>query len=201
MRTEAAEPGAPGGRIDRSFFDRDPRVVARELIGCELLHHGVGGRIVETEAYSEDEPACHAHVGVTARTQVLFGTPGHAYVYLSYGIHQLFNIVTEREGRGAAVLIRALEPIRGLAVIRARRAGRSERELCAGPGRLTLALAIGPEHNRADLASGPLALHRRDPRAPRPSVVEGPRIGITKAAELPWRYCERGSRWLSAPAG
>lgn len=199
---EASAVASPRGeRLEAAFFDRDPCVVARELIGCELSHAGSAGRIVETEAYAEDDPACHAHAGLTARTSVLFGPPGHAYVYLSYGIHQLFNVVVEPEGVGAAVLIRALEPTRGIEAIRSRRPGRSDRELCSGPGRLTLALDIGAEHNRIDLAGGPIAVTGRVPGERRPEVVTGPRIGISKAVELPWRYCERGSRWLSAPAG
>jgi DNA-3-methyladenine glycosylase len=188
----------PAGRLGRDFFARDPRTVARELIGCGLIHAGVGGTIVETEAYAEHEPACHAYVGRTARTRVLFGPPGHAYVYLSYGIHQLFNVVTEPAGVGAAVLIRALEPRWGIERMRTRRPGRSDRELCAGPGRLSLALAIGAEHNECDLLGGELRIAPR--AAPAPAVVSGARIGISKAVELPWRYCAAASPWLSVPA-
>lgn len=191
---------APGGRIDAAFFARDPVSVARDLIGCELLHAGVGGRVVETEAYAEHEAACHAHVGVTARTGVLFGPPGRAYVYLSYGIHQLFNVVVEPEGVGAAVLIRALEPTLGIELMRERRSGRRDRELCSGPGRLTSALGIGAEHNDSDLATGAIELRHRPAAGDEPPIVAGPRIGISKAVELPWRYCEAGSRWLSVPA-
>ncbi len=191
---------AASERLERSFFDRDPVLVARELIGCTLLADGVGGRIVETEAYAEYEPACHAHAGVTERTRVLFGPPGHAYVYLSYGIHQLFNIVTEREGTGAAVLIRALEPTHRTETMRSRRVGRRDGELCAGPGRLTEALSIGPLVNGVNLGTGPISLHRG--AAPADSeLLAGPRIGISKAIELDWRFCEAGSRWLSAPEG
>jgi DNA-3-methyladenine glycosylase len=191
----------PGERLGREFFAREPNIVARELLGCTLRHGPVGGRIVETEAYAEDDPACHAYVGRTDRTAVIFGPPGHAYVYLSYGIHQLFNVVTEPDGLAAAVLIRALEPSDGLEHMRRRRPGRRDRELCAGPGRLTEALGIGAEHNRADLVAGPIALHRGNGRRQAAAIVSGPRIGISKGVELPWRYCEAGSRWLSAPAG
>lgn len=190
---------AAAERLRSEFFLRDPCTVARELIGCELEHGGSAGRIVETEAYAEHEPACHAYVGVTRRTRVLFGPPGRAYVYLSYGIHQLFNVVVEHEGVGAAVLIRALQPTRGLDGIRRRRPGRSDRELCSGPGRLTVALGIGAEHNGIDLSSGPIRILR--PERGSQEVLAGPRIGISKAVELPWRYCEAGSAWLSAPAG
>jgi DNA-3-methyladenine glycosylase len=190
----------PPGRIAGSFFDRDPVAVARDLIGCSLLVEGIGGRIVETEAYAQSEPACHAYVGVTDRTRVLFGPPGHAYVYLSYGVHQLFNVVTAPSGEGAAVLIRALEPTAGIERMRARRAGRGERELCSGPGRLTQALGIGPGLNGTDLSVGEVAIQPRSGRlAGEP--VSGPRVGISKATDLPWRFCEPGSAWLSAPAG
>ncbi len=164
-----------------------------------LLADGIGGRIVETEAYSDREPACHAYVGVTARTEVLFGPPGHAYVYLSYGIHRLFNVVTDAEGTGAAILIRALEPTRGIERMRGRRGGRRDAELCSGPGRLSGALAIGAESNGVDLSVGRIELLER--AGPAPGIVAGPRIGITKAVGLPWRYCERDSSWLSVAAG
>lgn len=192
--------------LDPAFFARDVVEVARDLIGCSLDVGARGGRIVETEAYDEREAACHAHVGRTARTEPLFGPPGHAYVYLSYGIHELFNVVTGAEGHGAAVLVRALRPERGLGQIRARRAGRTHRELCSGPGRLTLALGIGLEHNNLPLYGGnsgasggeaPAIGPRGDGEAP--AIDVGRRIGITKAVELPWRFCEQGSRWISPP--
>lgn len=192
-------PGS-GERLTRSFFDRDPVAVARDLIGCWLLAAGVGGRIVETEAYAACEPACHAYVGVTDRTRVLFGPPGHAYVYLSYGVHQLFNVVTAPVGDGAAVLIRALEPLVGLERMRGRRGGRSDRELCSGPGRLAQALGIGPRLNGADLATGDVALHPSPNGRAGCEPVAGPRVGISKATDLPWRFCEPDSAWLSAPA-
>lgn len=198
MRAERSV--AASERLARSFFDRGPVPVARDLIGCTLLADGVGGRIVETEAYAEHEPACHAYVGITERTRVLFGPPGHAYVYLSYGIHRLFNIVTDREGSGAAVLIRALEPTHGIETMRARRGGRADGELCAGPGRLTEALGIGAPEDGIDLAAGPVSVHQGK-ALHHGGPVAGPRIGISKATELDWRFCEAGSRWLSAPSG
>lgn len=192
--------------LDPAFFARDVVEVARDLIGCSLNVGARGGRIVETEAYDESEPACHAHVGRTARTAPLFGPPGHAYVYLSYGIHELFNVVTGPEGHGAAVLVRALRPERGLEEIRARRPGRPDRELCSGPGRLTLALGIGLAHNNAPLFAGGNGAGRvaRPVIGPRgegevPAIDAGRRIGITKAAELPWRFCQRDSPWISPP--
>ncbi len=193
--------GVTPAPLPQSFFERDVVEVARELIGCTLELGGRGGRIVETEAYDESEPACHAYVGVTARTRPLFGPAGHAYVYLSYGIHELFNVVTGAEGHGAAVLIRALEPVRDLDGIRARRPGRADRELCSGPGRLTLALGIGLGHNGAPLGSGRDDLPGIGPRPPgaQPRIESGPRIGITKATALPWRFCEAASPWISGP--
>ncbi len=196
-------PEAPEDRLGPGFFDREVTLVARELLGCTLSNGTCGGVIVETEAYDEDDPACHAHIGRTARNAGLLGPPGQAYVYLSYGIHRLFNVVTGPQGTAAAVLVRALQPRWDLDSIRARRPGRTERELCAGPGRLALALAIGAEHDGADLATGALRLgppSQRPDRETRP--IAGPRIGISKGTELPWRYCARGAeRWLSAPPG
>jgi DNA-3-methyladenine glycosylase len=187
-------------RIDAAFFERDVVEVARDLIGCSLDLGPCGGRIVETEAYDESEPACHAHIGRTLRTTPLFGPPGHAYVYISYGIHELFNVVTGPEGHGAAVLIRALEPERGLDEIRSRRPGRPNRELASGPGRLTLALGIGLGHNETRVY-GREAAPAIGPRTGEPPAIDvGARIGITKAAELPWRFCESGSSWVSKPA-
>ena len=172
--------------------------VARELIGCRLFFAGVGGTIVETESYERDDPACHAYVGLTERTGVLFGPPGRAYVYLSYGIHSLLNFVCEPEGEAAAVLIRALEPTRGLAAIRARRpAARSDLDLCSGPGKLTEALGIGLAENEARLDRDPFLL--LGPEGEPPAVVTGPRIGITKAVERPWRFAAAGNPWVSKP--
>jgi DNA-3-methyladenine glycosylase len=189
---------ATGERLGVEFFDRSVHLVARELIGCRLFYAGCGGTIVETESYERDDPACHAYVGLTERTEVLFGPPGRAYVYLSYGIHSLLNFVAEPEGEAAAVLIRALEPTAGVAEMRARRGDRPERDLCSGPGKLTEALAIGLEQNRADLARDPFLLLGPAPSW-RGEVVTGPRVGITKAVELPWRFAAAGNPHVSRP--
>jgi DNA-3-methyladenine glycosylase len=146
-----------------------------------------------------DEPACHAHAGVTERTRTLFGEPGRAYVYFSYGVHSLLNAVTEDEGIGAAVLIRALEPVDGLGVMRARRGVERAEDLCSGPGKLTQALGIGLSLNGSSLVDGPIELLTREPGERDPRVVAGERIGITKAAELPWRFCDADSRHVSRP--
>jgi DNA-3-methyladenine glycosylase len=183
--------------LGRSFFDRSVHDVARELVGCRLFFDGVGGTIVETESYERDDPACHAYVGLTDRTEVLFGSPGLAYVYLSYGIHSLLNFVAEPEGEAAAVLIRALEPTAGLEAMRARRGARPDGELCSGPGKLTEALGIGLERNGADLSRDPFLL--LGPEGLPPAVVTGPRIGITKAVERPWRFSAAGNRFVSRP--
>lgn len=172
--------------------------VARELIGCTVEHHGAAGVIVETEAYHESEPACHAFVGLTPRTRTLFGPPGRAYVYRSYGIHALLNAVCEPEGVGAAVLIRALHPLWGLELMRARRAV-SDRELCSGPGKLTQALGISLAENGTSLSGGPVRIGPRPPEWLHPVTVEGTRVGISKAVELPWRFCLAGSRHVSRP--
>jgi DNA-3-methyladenine glycosylase len=184
-------------RLGRSFFDRSVHAVARDLVGCRLFFDGAGGTIVETESYERDDPACHAYVGLTDRTEVLFGPPGRAYVYLSYGIHSLLNAVAEPEGEAAAVLIRALEPTTGLAVMRERRGERPDRELCSGPGKLTEALGIGLECNGVELDREPFLLQA--PAGPRPEVVTGPRVGITKAVDRPWRFCAAGSPFVSRP--
>jgi DNA-3-methyladenine glycosylase len=192
--------------VNRDFFDRSVHEVARELIGCELSVGEAAGVIVETEAYDATDPACHAYIGRTARNEVLFGPPGHAYVYLSYGIHSLLNAVAEPEGNAAAVLIRALEPIRGIDEMRKRR-GRSARarasatrlrveELCSGPGKLTEALGVGLALNGADLLEPPFELSEATRRG---EIVTSERIGITKAAELPWRYSAADSRYVSRP--
>jgi DNA-3-methyladenine glycosylase len=170
--------------------------VARALLGCVVRCGSTAGVIVETEAYHMSEPACHAFAGLTARTRVLFGPPGRAYVYRSYGIHALLNAVCEPEGVGAAVLIRALEPLAGVELMRARR---GVEDLCSGPGKLTQALGIGLEENGTDLAAGPVAIEAPPPGWASLPVVSGPRIGITKAVELPWRFCVAGSRAVSRP--
>lgn len=173
--------------------------MARELVGCVLSHGETAGVIVETEAYHQSEPACHAYVGVTARTETLFGPPGRAYVYRSYGIHALLNAVCEPEGVGAAVLIRALEPLEGIDLMRVRRGVGHERALCSGPGKLTVALDVEMRDNGSDLRAGPLVISARPPAWRGVEVVADRRIGITKAPELPWRFCAAGSRYLSRP--
>jgi len=183
-------------RLDAGFFDRSVHAVARELIGCRLFHRGRGGIVVETESYERDDPACHAYAGLTERTATLFGPPGRAYVYLSYGIHSLLNAVAEPEGDAAAVLIRALEPTRGLDEMRLRRGGRPDHELCSGPGKLTEALGIGLDADGADLARDPFLLLPREPGWAG-EVVTGSRIGITKATERPWRFSLAGSPYVS----
>jgi DNA-3-methyladenine glycosylase len=166
--------------------------VAPALLGCVVEFEGCAGRIVETEAYHHTEPACHAYVGLTARTSVLYGAPGTAYVYRSYGIHALLNAVCEPYDVGAAVLIRALEPLEGLAQMRSRRGAG---ELTNGPGKLTQAMGIGLGENNTSLVDGPIVIRAGEPL----DYVTGPRIGITKAAELPWRFCATGFREVSKP--
>jgi DNA-3-methyladenine glycosylase len=190
-------PVAGEQRLTRDFFDRSVHLVACELIGCRLFFAGAGGTIVETESYDRDDPACHAYVGLTERTRVLFGPPGRSYVYLSYGIHCLLNFVAEPEGDAAAVLIRALEPTAGLEEMRARRGAKPDLDLCSGPGKLTEALGIGLEHNDADLGRDPFLI--LGPEGAPPEVVVGPRIGITKAVDRPWRFSAAGSRFVSKP--
>ncbi|HEY1286392.1 MAG TPA: DNA-3-methyladenine glycosylase [Solirubrobacterales bacterium] len=185
-------------RLGASFFDRSVHLVARDLIGCRLFHEGRGGVIVETESYERDDPACHAFVGLTERTEVLFGPPGRAYVYLSYGIHNLLNAVAEPEGEAAAVLIRALEPTAGLGEMRERRGPRPDVELCSGPGKLTEALGIGLSRNGADLGADPFLLLPREPGWAG-GIVAGPRIGITKAVDRLWRFCLAGNPHVSRP--
>ena len=185
---------------DPAFYDRSVHEVARDLVGCVVRHGAAAGRIVETESYHQEEPACHAYAGLTARTETLFGPPGTAYVYRSYGIHALLNAVAEPAGVGAAALIRALEPLEGVELMRARRGLDRREDLCSGPGKLTQALAIGLDLNGTPLAGGgPIELLPRPAGAPAPRIVTGPRIGITKAAELPWRFCDADSRHVSRP--
>lgn len=181
------------------FYARPVLDVARDLVGCVVTHGECAGVIVETEAYHDSEPACHAFVGVTPRTRTLFGSPGRAYVYRSYGIHVMLNAVSEPEGVGAAVLIRALEPIAGLAQMRARRGVTPERQLCSGPGKLTQALAIELHHNGTDLRRGPIVFSPRPPAWAGVEVVSDRRIGITRAVELPWRFSAADNRFLSRP--
>jgi DNA-3-methyladenine glycosylase len=181
------------------FYARSVHAVARDLIGCTVRHGESAGRIVETESYHMDEPACHAHIGITGRTHILFGDPGRAYVYFSYGIHALLNAVSEDEGVGAAVLIRALEPTDGLTEMRERRGLERLGDLCSGPGKLTQALGVGLSLNGTSLVDGPIEVFARDRGYREPRIVVGERIGITKAAELPWRFCDADSRYVSRP--
>lgn len=168
--------------------------VARGLIGWTFLRDGVGGRIVEVEAYAPDDPASHAYRGRTARNSSMFAAPGTLYAYRSYGIHWCVNIVCEPEGTGAAVLLRALEPTHGLAEMRARRGDLDERALCSGPGKLTQALGIGGADDGRAVGAPPFAL---EPPGDPVDLVTTPRIGITKAVELPWRYVVKGTQWAS----
>jgi DNA-3-methyladenine glycosylase len=183
-------------RLGRDFYARSVHDVARDLVGCLVRHGDTAGRIVETESYHMDEPACHAYAGLTERTRTLFGPPGHAYVYFSYGIHSLLNAVAEPEGTGAAVLIRALEPVDGLDVMRRRRGVELATELCSGPAKLTQALEIGLSLNGSSLVGGPIEVLERESQ---PRIAIGERIGITKAAELPWRFCDADSAHVSRP--
>jgi DNA-3-methyladenine glycosylase len=185
--------------LGRAFYERSVHDVAHDLVGCVVRHGETAGRIAETESYHMEEPACHAYAGVTSRTRTLFGPPGHVYVYFSYGIHSLLNAVAEEEGVGAAVLIRALEPVDGIELMRERRRVARDEELCNGPGKLTQALGIGLSLNGTSLEDGPIEILRREPGARDPRVVIGERIGISKAADLPWRFCDADSRHVSRP--
>jgi DNA-3-methyladenine glycosylase len=181
--------------LPREFFARDVVSVARDLIGLTLLVDGVGGRIVETEAYHHEDPASHSFAGPTARNAAMFGPPGHAYVYRSYGIHYCLNVVAGRQP-GSAVLIRALEPTAGLEAMAERRGLSNPRLLCAGPGRLTQALGLDLVHNGLPLDAPPFRL---EPRTSDDAIITGPRIGITRAAATPWRFGLEGSHYLSRP--
>jgi DNA-3-methyladenine glycosylase len=181
------------------FYDRPVLEVAPDLLGCVVRHGETSGVIVETEAYHLSEPACHAYVGLTARTSTLFGAPGQAYVYRSYGIHALLNAVCEPEGVGAAVLIRALEPLDGVDAMHERRRVTRFDDLCSGPGKLTQALGIGLERNATSLLDGPVRIEPRHEAWRDVRWVTAPRVGITKAVELPWRFCALGSRSVSRP--
>lgn len=185
--------------LPHSFYDRPVLEVARDLVGCVVSHGDAAGVIVEAEAYHDSEPACHAFVGLTPRTETLFGPPGVAYVYRSYGVHALLNAVSEPEGVGAAVLIRALEPVAGVELMQQRRGLEPLRSLCSGPGKLTQALGIPLSFNGTDLGSGPVVIGRRPAAWREVPVVADRRIGITRAVELPWRFTAAGSRFLSRP--
>jgi len=181
-------------RLTREFFARPVHEVAPELIGATLLVEGVGGTIVEVEAYDQDDPASHGFRGRTARTASMFGPPGHAYVYRSYGIHWCLNLVCADEGRADAALVRALQPTRGLEAMRERRGLERERALCSGPGKLCQALGITRVHDGLALDEPPFELLAR---AAEPALAAGPRIGITRAVQHPWRYGLAGSPFLS----
>jgi DNA-3-methyladenine glycosylase len=185
-----------GKRLTREFFARSVHEVAPELIGATLLVDGVGGRIVEVEAYDQGDPASHSFRGRTARTAAMFGPPGHAYVYRSYGIHWCLNLVCAEEGRAEAALVRALEPTRELDVMRARRRLEPARDLCSGPGKLCQALGITRVHDGLALDEPPFELRAREEES---AVAVGVRIGITRAVEQPWRYGLTGSPFLSRP--
>ena len=182
--------------LGREFFARSVHEVAPELVGATLLVDGVGGRIVEVEAYDHEDPAAHGFGGKTERNASMFGPPGHAYVYRSYGLHWCLNLVCAQAGRPEAVLVRALEPTRGLEAMRDRRGRKEPRLLCAGPGRLCQAIGVTREHDGLPLDAPPFELHARERTV---EVLTGPRIGISVAVEQPWRYAEAGSRFLSRP--
>jgi DNA-3-methyladenine glycosylase len=186
--------------VDHAFFARPVTEVAPDLLGWTLRHGETAGVIVETEAYHDSEPACHAYAGLTPRTKTLFGPPGMAYVYRSYGVHALLNAVSEPEGVGAAVLIRALEPTDGIDLMRERRRLDRVEDLTSGPGKLTQALGIWLDHNGGDLLTGPVRLEPPVGECARiEHLVVAPRVGINCAVDLPWRYCALGSRCVSRP--
>ena len=186
----------PDNLLKRAFFARSVHEIAPDLIGVTLLVDGVGGIIVEVEAYHHTEPAAHSFRGPTPRNLVMFGPPGFAYVYRSYGIHWCVNFVCEKDGSASAVLIRALQPTLGIPAMRRRRGLHDERSLCSGPGKLCEALGVTDKHNGLALDAPPIALYARSGK---PEIVAGVRIGLTKAVELPWRYGLKGSRFLSKP--
>jgi DNA-3-methyladenine glycosylase len=185
-----------GKPLRRAFFARQVLQVAPDLIGVTMLVNGVGGIIVEVEAYHHTEPAAHSYRGPTPRNSVMFGPPGFVYVYRSYGIHWCVNFVCEKAGSASAVLIRALQPTHGIPAMRRRRGLQDEKSLCSGPGKLTQALGITHQHNALALDAPPFALHAK---VGKPDIVSGVRIGLTKAVELPWRYGLKGSKFLSKP--
>src|SRR3978361_1756177 len=183
-----------GKALKRTFFARSVHEVAPDLIGTTLLVDGVGGIIVEVEAYHHTDPAAHSHRGPPARNLVVFGPPGFSYVYRSYGIHWCVNFVCEKEGEASAVLIRALQPTHGITAMRRPRGLHDERSLCSGPGKLCEALGITIAHSELPLDASPFALYARVGKS---EIVAGVRIGITKAVELPWRYGLKDSRFVS----
>jgi DNA-3-methyladenine glycosylase len=184
--------------LKRSFFARDVHEVSRDLIGCRLDYEGAGGLIVETEAYNRNDPACHAYSGMTARNKVMFGPPGRAYIYFTYGMHHLLNIVCEAEGEPAAVLIRAIEPTEGIDMMRRRRAPVTRlAEFTNGPGKLTRALGIDLEQNGIPVYRGQLKIFARTSDWRQTEIVTSPRIGIRVGTRREWRYCAADSRFLS----
>lgn len=185
--------------LGAEFFERSVHDVARDLIGCLVAHGRTSGVIVEAESYHADDPACHAFGGRTPRNEVLFGPPAHAYVYLSYGIHSLLNFVAEPEGEAAAVLIRALEPVSGISLMRRRRGVERVENLCSGPGKLTEALGVDLGLNGTSLTRGPIRVLPRSHEWSSVEVLTGPRIGISRAVDLPWRFCAAGSACISRP--
>lgn len=188
---------AKSKQLGASFFGRSVHQVAPELIGAALFVDGVGGTITEVEAYHHTDPAAHSFVGMTERNAVMFGSPGRAYVYQSYGIHWCLNFVCEPEGSGSGILIRAIEPVRGLSIMRRRRGLSDEKLLCSGPGRLGQALGITRDkHNGVPLYEMPFQIYAREIA---PEIITGPRIGISKATDLPWRYGWKGSPFISKP--
>ncbi len=187
---------SPGQALPRAFFHRPVPVVARDLIGTTLLVDGVGGIVVETEAYARDDPASHSFAGRTLRNASMFGPTGHAYVYRSYGIHWCLNLVCDAEAPGSAVLIRALQPTAGTEAMAQRRGVAEPRWLCSGPGRLCQALGVTRALDGLPLDAPPFVL---EDRSGTPRIVEGRRIGITQAVETPWRFCLAGSPFLSRP--
>jgi DNA-3-methyladenine glycosylase len=189
--------GASGAsRLTVADFRHNSPQVARRLIGTTLLVNGVGGIIVETEAYDREDPASHSFSGPTARNAVMFGPPGHAYIYLSYGIHWCLNFVCREPGHGAGVLIRALQPTAGIQLMMKRRRVKDPRLLCSGPGRLAQALSVTRELNGRRIDAPPFRLTAPTARA---EIVSGPRIGISKAIDQPWRFGLAGSRYVSRP--
>ena len=204
MSRPRSQPGPSASEIGpvltEAFFARSVHDVARELVGCALLFGSVGGVIVETESYHEDDPACHAAAGPTVRNAPIYGPPGRAYVYLSYGLHNLLNAVAEPEGDAAAALIRALEPRWGIPAMRRRRGPRADRELCSGPGKLTEAIGVTMAQNATSLVDRPFTLAGPVPGQEDVDVITAPRVGISKAVELPWRFCAAGSAFVSCPA-
>ena len=188
---------SPPEALQAAFYDRDPQRVAVDLLGCILVHETaegvVSGVIVETEAYRPEDPACHAYKGLTVRNRTIFGRPGLAYVYLSYGVHKLLNVVCEGEGVGSAVLIRALRPLEGLEIMSRRR--NRDTHLCDGPGRLTQALGVELAQDGADLMGGPLYISWGD--SLEGEIVATTRIGISRGTELPWRYLVEGEKSVS----